>query len=88
MLYITVTLTGVVFVITQVLLFWFAFKYQHSEKERLFIFLITISWRCYGPVVPAIALTVLVGFGLLYWFQITGDAPKDSIVIEITENRF
>src|SRR6476661_10481040 len=31
MLYITIGITGVVFVITQVLLFWFAYKYQHSE---------------------------------------------------------
>ena len=39
-------------------------------------------------VVPAIALTVLVGFGLMYWFRITGDAPKEALQIEITGKQF
>jgi len=39
-------------------------------------------------VVPAIALTVLVGFGIIYWFRITGDAPKEAKVIEITGSQF
>ncbi len=39
-------------------------------------------------VVPAIALTVLVGFGLMYWFQITGEAPKDAMQMEITGKQF
>jgi heme/copper-type cytochrome/quinol oxidase subunit 2 len=34
MLYITIAITGVVFVITQVLLFWFAFKYQEQEGRK------------------------------------------------------
>jgi cytochrome c oxidase subunit 2 len=39
-------------------------------------------------VVPAIALTVLVGFGLMYWFQITGEAPKNALQIEVTGKQF
>ncbi len=38
MLYITIAITGVVFVITQVLLFWFAYKYQYSEKRKAHYF--------------------------------------------------
>ena len=30
MLWITLTITGIVFVVTQVLLFWFAYKYQEN----------------------------------------------------------
>ncbi|WP_315818855.1 hypothetical protein [Paraflavitalea speifideaquila] len=48
MLMITIAITGIVFVITQVLLFWFAFKYQHSEKDKLSIIRIIISWKYYG----------------------------------------
>ncbi len=43
MMWITLALTGVVFVITQVLLFWFAYRYQSSEKEKFTIILITTS---------------------------------------------
>ena len=39
-------------------------------------------------VIPAITLTVLVGFGIFYWFKITGEAPKDAMVVEITGSQF
>ncbi|MEJ7767493.1 MAG: cytochrome c oxidase subunit II [Chitinophagaceae bacterium] len=88
MLYLTIAVTGVVFLITQVLLFWFAFKYQHSEKRKPFYFPHNNKLEVIWTVVPAIALTVLVGFGLYYWFQITGDAPKNANVVEITGKQF
>jgi cytochrome c oxidase subunit 2 len=88
MLYITITITGIVFVITQVLLFYFAFKYQHSEKRKAYYFPHDNRLEVLWTVVPAIALTVLVGFGLFYWFKITGDAPKDATVVEVTGKQF
>ena len=88
MLYITMALTGIVFFITQIALFWFAFKYQYSEKRKAFYFPHNNRLEVIWTVVPAIALTVLVGFGLYYWFKITGDAPKDAVVVEITGKQF
>src|SRR4051794_28331408 len=38
MLHITLAVTGLVFVITQILLFWFAYRYQESEKRKVFYF--------------------------------------------------
>jgi cytochrome c oxidase subunit II len=88
MLYITLWVTGVVFVLTQVLLFWFAFKYQHSEKRKALYFPHDNKLEVLWTVVPAIFLTVLVGFGLFYWFKITGDAPKDALEVEIVGKQF
>ncbi|MBN9379186.1 MAG: cytochrome c oxidase subunit II [Chitinophagaceae bacterium] len=88
MLYITIAITGVVFVITQVLLFWFAYKYQYSEKRKAYYFPHDNRLEIIWTVVPAIALTVLVGFGLFYWFRITGEAPKDALQIEVTGKQF
>jgi len=88
MLYITIAITGVVFVITQVLLFWFAYKYQYSEKRKAYYFPHDNRLEIIWTVVPAIALTVLVGFGLFYWFRITGEAPKDAMQIEVTGKQF
>jgi len=88
MLYITIAICGVVFLITQILLFWFSFKYQYSEKRKSFYFPHNNKLEVIWTVVPAIALTVLVGFGLMYWFQITGEAPKDAMVVEITGKQF
>ena len=88
MMHITVAITGVVFVITQILLFWFAYKYQHSEKRKVYYFPHDNRLELIWTVVPAIALTVLVGFGLVYWFKITSDSPQDAMKIEITGKQF
>ncbi|HVY73922.1 MAG TPA: cytochrome c oxidase subunit II [Puia sp.] len=88
MLYITIAITGTVFFITQILLFWFAFKYQHSEKRKAYYFPHNNKLELIWTVVPAIALTVLVGFGLMYWFQITGDPPAGTMQVEVTGKQF
>jgi cytochrome c oxidase subunit II len=88
MLYITISITGVVFFITQILLFWFSFRYQHTENRKAYYFPHNNKLELIWTVVPAIALTVLVGFGLMYWFQITGDAPKNAMEVEVTGKQF
>ena len=88
MLYITLAITGVVFVITQVLLFWFAFKYQYSEKRKPYYYPHNNKLEVIWTVIPAIFLTVLVGFGLYYWFKITGAPPKNALQVEITGKQF
>jgi cytochrome c oxidase subunit 2 len=88
MLYITIGVTGVVFIITQILLFWFAFKYQERDDRKAFYFPHNTKLELLWTTVPAIFLTVLVVFGLKYWFKITGEAPKESVVIEITGHQF
>jgi cytochrome c oxidase subunit II len=88
MLYITIAITGIVFFITQILLFWFSFRYQYSEKRKSFYFPHNNKLEVIWTVVPAIALTVLVGFGLMYWFQITGEAPKSAMQVEVMGKQF
>jgi cytochrome c oxidase subunit II len=88
MLYITIGVTGVVFFITQVLLFWFSFKYQEKDDRKAYYFPHNTKLELLWTTVPAIFLTVLVVFGLKYWFKITGEAPKDSILVEVTGHQF
>lgn len=88
MLYITIAVTGVVFVITQVLLFWFAFRYQESDNKKAYYFPHNTKLELLWTTVPAIFLTILVVFGLKYWFKMTGDAPKDAVLVEITGHQF
>ena len=88
MLYITIGVTGVVFLITQVLLFWFSYKYQENDKRKAFFFPHDNRLELLWTTVPAIFLTVLVVFGLKYWFKMTGDAPKDAVVVEVTGHQF
>lgn len=88
MLYITIAVTGVVFVITQVLLFWFCYKYQEKDGKKAYFFPHNTKLELLWTTVPAIFLTVLVVFGLKYWFKMTNDAPKDAILVEITGHQF
>ena len=88
MMFITIAITGIVFIITQILLFVFAWKYQYSEKRQAYYYPHNNKLEFIWTAVPAIALLVLVGFGLLYWYKITGDAPQDSMVVEITGKQF
>ena len=88
MLYITIGVTGVVFLITQVLLFWFAFKYQERDDRKAYYFPHNTKLELIWTTVPAIFLTILVVFGLKYWFKMTGEAPKESIIVEVTGHQF
>ncbi len=88
LLYITIAVTGAVFLLTQIGLFWFAFRYQEKDGRRAYFFPHNTKLELLWTTIPAITLTVLVVFGLKHWFLITGDAPKDSVVIEITGHQF
>lgn len=98
MIYITLALTFFVFIITQVALFWFCYKYQESDKRKAFFYPHNNRLEVIWTVIPAIALTVLVGYGIIYWFRITGPAPAsvtlangktvEKMVIEITGSQF
>lgn len=88
MLYITLAITFIVFVITQVALFWFSYKYQESDKRKAFFYPHNNKLELIWTAIPAITLTILVGFGIFYWFKITGDAPKDAMQVEVVGKQF
>jgi len=88
MIWISLAITMVVFIITQVALFWFSFKYQESDKRKAYYYPHNNKLELIWTVIPAIALTVLVGFGLFYWFKVTGAAPKDAMIVEVTGSQF
>lgn len=88
MMWITLYITGFVFFVTQILLFVFAFKYQHSDKRRALYYAHNNKLELIWTAIPAITLTVLVVYGLKYWFKFTSDAPKNAQVIEITGHQF
>ena len=88
MIFITLIITGIVFVITQVALFYFSFKYQERENKQAFFYPHNNRLEVIWTVIPALVLTVLVGFGLYYWFQINADAPKNAIQVEVVGKQF
>jgi cytochrome c oxidase subunit 2 len=87
MLWITIAVTGIVFILTQAVLFWFAFKYQDSDR-KVFYFPHNNKLEVIWTIVPAIVLTVLVVIGLRNWFLFTGEPPKNHMEVEVTGKQF
>lgn len=88
MMWITLAVTFVAFLLTQILLFWFAYKYQEKEGRKAYFFPHNNRLEFIWTVIPAITLTILVGFGLYYWYDITGEAPENAQVVEVTGSQF
>jgi cytochrome c oxidase subunit 2 len=88
MFIITTIVTGIVFFGTQICLFVFSYIYQEKEGRKVFYLPHNNKLEMIWTIVPAIFLTVLVVIGLRQWFKITGDPPKDAMVVEITGQQF
>lgn len=84
----TVYITGSVFLVTQALLFIFIFKYKDTGKRKAFFFPHNNNLEIFWTVIPAIVLVILVVIGLRNWVNMTGDAPQESTVVEITGKQF
>ena len=85
---ITMWITGFVFVVTNIVLFYFSFRYRYN-KERKAVFLshnnvLEIVWT----VIPAIVLALLIGNGLMVWGDIMDEAPEDAEIVEIMGYQF
>lgn len=86
--WVTTAVTGVVFVITNILLFYFSFKYQHKEGERAKFYPDNTKLELMWTVVPAIVLSVLVFTGLKAWNDITSEASDEAEIVEIMGYQF
>lgn len=87
-LMITLIVTGIVFLITNFILFFFAWKYRYKRDRKAYYYPDNNKLELMWTVVPALALTVLVGMGIDKWFKIFADAPSEAIVIEATAKQF
>jgi cytochrome c oxidase subunit II len=84
----TLIVTGIVFFATQAALFWFAFRYQSSEKRKAFYFTHSNKLEIIWTTIPAIAMASLVAVGLRNWFSVTSEAPKEAQIIEVVGKQF
>ncbi len=79
----------IVFVITHILLFFFAFKYYGRDKNRATFFPHNNKLELIWTSVPAAVLAVIIFLGLKLWSEITTPAnDKTSEVIEIYTKQF
>ncbi|PHN05006.1 cytochrome c oxidase subunit II [Flavilitoribacter nigricans] len=85
----TLFFTGIVFIITQIALFYFAWKYR-AEKGRASLYMphdnkLEVIWT----IIPAVVMTFLVVGGLDAWNEVMADIPEDAqaVLIPTTEDK-
>lgn len=79
---------GVVFFITQVILFWFVYKYQYRKDERAFYYPHNNKLELIWTIVPTIVLSALIVTGLSSWNKMTQSNYKDGMVVEVYGKQF
>jgi len=78
----------VVFFLTHILLFGFAYKYYHRKDRKAFYHTHNNKLELLWTAVPAVVLTIIIIFGLTTWNRVTSKASEDAIVIELYSEQF
>lgn len=89
---VTLIVTGIVFVITHLMLFVFAFIYRgrpgHKAKSFPKHFKANDKLEITWTTATLLCLMILIMFGLREWIRITGPAPDDADIVEVTGKQF
>jgi len=86
----TLFFTGIVFVITHIALFYFAWRYKKSKGSRATHWAHNNTLEMVWSAIPAVVMTFLVVKGLLAWNKVMADIKEgeDYIEIEATGYQF
>lgn len=85
---ITLIVTGIVFVLTHILLFFFSYKYKSTGERKAFFYPHNDKLELYWTLIPAIVLAVLVIGGWKTWTNITKPAPVEALTLDVTAKQF
>ena len=79
----TLIFTGIVFFATQIVLFWFAYKYRGRRGNKAEFISHNNTLEIWWSVIPAIVMCGLVAKGLVAWNTVMADIGPDEDYIEI-----
>jgi cytochrome c oxidase subunit II len=85
---ITLIITGIVFVITQILLFWYGYRYRNDGKRKAVYYPDNHKLELIWTVIPAIVLTILVIRGLKTWNNIMNHQDEKAAIVEVYGYQF
>ena len=87
---ITLFFTGIVFVLTHIGLFWFAYKYAAKKGRKVLFIPENHTLEKWWTGIPAVVMCGLVIFGLSAWNEATSDVTpgEDFVEIEATAHQF
>ena len=87
----TLIITTIVFILTHIVLFAFAYFYKSSGNRKAYYYAHNNSLERIWTIVPALVLTVLVLMGFLTWrsiFYKIEDPKNKPLSIEVTSSQF
>jgi len=90
----TLFFTGIVFIVTQIALFWFSYKYRSRRGHKAQYISHNNRLEVVWTLIPAVVMTFLVVSGLDVWNESMADVPEgatageDYIEIEATGYQF
>jgi cytochrome c oxidase subunit 2 len=79
---------GIVFFITQIALFWFAYKYRYKKERRAYFYPENHKLELVWTIIPTIVLSALIVTGLASWNKITQSKHDDGMKIEVYGYQF
>lgn len=85
---ITLILTGIVFFITQVLLFLFPFIYRFSPKRKALYFPKKLKLELAWTLIPFCVFMFLLIISTINWWKISNPKYKDPVIIEVSAEQF
>lgn len=88
MMMVTFLITGFVFVITQILLFWFSWKYREQKGRKAYYYPHNNKLEYIWTTIPAVVLTILVFGGLKVWRGINTTPEEGTQQIEVFAYQF
>lgn len=88
LMWFNMSIIGIVFVIINILLFYFSYKYYSRPDLQATYYPHNNKLELIWTVVPAAALAVIIILGLKMWNTITEPAQDDAIVIELYAKQF
>ena len=75
----TLIFTGIVFFLTQIALFWFAYKYRGRENKIAYFQPHDTRLELIWTAIPALVMFYLVADGLTIWNKAMADVPVDAV---------
>lgn len=84
----TWVILAIVFFLTQILLFWYAYKYQHKKERKAYFYPENHRLELFWTLIPTLVLTGLIVYGLKTWNKITDTPTKDAMVIQLYAKQF
>lgn len=84
----TLFFTGIVFVVTQILLFWYSYKFQYKPGRKVLFLAHDTRLEVFWTAIPAAVMCFLVVKGLIVWNEAMADTNDEYIEIEAMGQQF